>query len=437
MADRGRTRAADAGQDEEDDGALFAQLVHDLRNPLGVIAYFAEALPEADEQEKQEFAERLQLNARRALQVVEEFALLADLRHGRAVPDDAEWDGRALLEALIAEVEALERRPGAVRFDPTDGARLRGDRSQLACALRGVLRETVRNSPGEAILARLSDDDGCAVLTLTVPLRVDRELEIVPRFDETALAVELARGVAQLHGGTLSVEQRPGRATLALALPRWCRIRNSGTASLALGVPGGCAASEYAPIFLRRRAVPDTPIAHRSGTAISDPRHQRPRRDGTRLRARAPAEDPRRQDSGLVAGGRGVDLDVDVGVAVGPLQDAADGPAARRGRRAWRGSRRRRPGKPARAVDGLVQRGEHEHRRAWVLVSARRRRQTSKPLRSGIMTSSTIRSGGSADMASPSGPLPAVMTSRGMPLRCRKSVMRWRKSASSSITRTR
>jgi signal transduction histidine kinase len=220
MADRARARAADHRAEHDDDAVLFAQLVHDLRNPLGVIAYFAEALPQADEQEKQDFAERLQLNARRALQVVEEFALLADLRHGRAAPDDAEWDGQALLSETVAEVEALERRPGAVRWDAADGARLRGDRAQLACALRGVLRETVRSTPGEAVQARLTDEDGCAVLTLTVPLRVDREMEIVSRFDESALAVELARGVAQLHGGTLSIEQRPGRATLALALPR-------------------------------------------------------------------------------------------------------------------------------------------------------------------------------------------------------------------------
>lgn len=220
MAERGRERSGGHGEEHDEDAALLAQLVHDLRNPLGVIAYFAEVLPGADEAEKQDFAERLRLNARRALQVVEEFALLADLRHGRAAPDDAEWDARELLGEIIAEVEALERRPGAVRWDATEGARLRGDRGQLACALRGVLRETVRSSPGAAVVARLSDAEGCAVLTLTVPLRVDRDLEIVARFDESALAVELARGVARLYGGTLSIEQRPGRATLALALPR-------------------------------------------------------------------------------------------------------------------------------------------------------------------------------------------------------------------------
>ena len=57
-----RARPGTGGEHDED-AALFAQLIHDLRNPLGVIAYFAEALPEAGEAEKQDFAERLQLNA--------------------------------------------------------------------------------------------------------------------------------------------------------------------------------------------------------------------------------------------------------------------------------------------------------------------------------------------------------------------------------------
>jgi len=220
MASRMHRGAAEHDAPPEDDAALFAQLVHDLRNPLGVISYFAEALPEAAEAERPDFCERLQLNARRALQVVEEFALLADLRHARAVADDTDWDGAALLAELVAEVEALERRPGCVRWDASDGARLRGDRAQLACALRGVLRETVRSSGGAVVQARLTDEDACAVLTLSVPLRLDPALGIVAQLDEAALPIELARGVAELHGGTLSFEQRPGRATLAMALPR-------------------------------------------------------------------------------------------------------------------------------------------------------------------------------------------------------------------------
>jgi len=217
-----RTRATTTPPGEEaheTDAALFAQLVHDLRNPLGVIAYFAEALPEAVETERPELCERLQLNARRAMQVVEEFALLADLRHGRAVPDDTAWDGTALLQELVAEIEALERRPGCVELTAAPGAQMRGDRAQLACALRGVLREAVRGGSGGPVVARLTDDEGCAVLSLTVALRNDPVLEIVSRLDEASLPIELARGVASLHGGTFTMQQRPGRAALALALP--------------------------------------------------------------------------------------------------------------------------------------------------------------------------------------------------------------------------
>ncbi|MDX2168681.1 MAG: histidine kinase dimerization/phospho-acceptor domain-containing protein [Deltaproteobacteria bacterium] len=203
----------------EDDAALFAQLVHDLRNPLGVISYFAEALPEAAEIERPELCERLQLNTRRAMQVVEEFALLADLRHGRAVADDATWDGAALLTELVAEIEALERRPDCVDLNVSPGAEVRGDRAQLACAVRGLLRETVRGGSGPVVV-RLTDEDGCTVVSLAVPLRNDPELEIVSCLDEGALPLELARGVAELHGGTFTMEQRPGRAALAIALPR-------------------------------------------------------------------------------------------------------------------------------------------------------------------------------------------------------------------------
>lgn len=203
----------------EDDAALFAQLVHDLRNPLGVIAYFAEALPEAAEIERPELCERLQLNTRRAMQVVEEFALLADLRHGRAVADDTAWDGAALLAELALEIEALERRTDCIELNATPGASVRGDRAQLACAVRGLFRETARGGSGP-VNVRLTDEDGCTVISLTVPLRNDPVLEIVSCLDEGSLALELARGVAELHGGTFTIEQRPGRAALALALPR-------------------------------------------------------------------------------------------------------------------------------------------------------------------------------------------------------------------------
>jgi signal transduction histidine kinase len=58
---------------------LFEQLVHDLRNPLGIIGYFAQVIPTAPAAERDELCERVRVNAQRALDVLEEFVLLVDL----------------------------------------------------------------------------------------------------------------------------------------------------------------------------------------------------------------------------------------------------------------------------------------------------------------------------------------------------------------------
>ena len=89
---RGREPALPA----DGQGELLDRLVHDLRNPLGVIAYFAEVVSCADESERAEMCERLRINAQRALHILEEFSLLAELRQGASKPafeacDLADW----------------------------------------------------------------------------------------------------------------------------------------------------------------------------------------------------------------------------------------------------------------------------------------------------------------------------------------------------------
>src|SRR5262245_32672378 len=81
---------------------LFARLVHDLRNPLGIIAAFAEALADAPAEERDALCERLRVNAERALHVIEELSLLADLRAGRVEPAGLEeCDVDEVLEGIV------------------------------------------------------------------------------------------------------------------------------------------------------------------------------------------------------------------------------------------------------------------------------------------------------------------------------------------------
>ncbi|MGH7790006.1 MAG: sensor histidine kinase [Candidatus Binatia bacterium] len=201
------------------EGALFEQLIHDLRNPLGVVAYFAEALPTAPEAERAELCERLQVNAQRLLHVLEEFALLADLRRGQARAVVAEWPGDALLHELVVEIETMERCPGGVRLDLQPVA-LRGGREHLACALRALVRESVRSASGErGVSLHLGRGAAGALVEVHVPLRLDAGSGIAAALDEHTLALELVHGVAALYGGSLTIEQPPGEAVLRLVLP--------------------------------------------------------------------------------------------------------------------------------------------------------------------------------------------------------------------------
>jgi signal transduction histidine kinase len=209
--------AATAAAHRED--KLLEQLVHDLRNPLGVIAYFAEALTEAPEAERPEMCERLRINAGRALHLLEEFALLADLRHGRARAVTAADPVvvSALIDHLTVQIGAEQ---GGIALERAVAADflLPGDMSQWLRALRALLREAVRAASGEVKL-----DGECTVagrhVRITVPLRHDRALGITASLDVGSLAVELMRRVAELYRGTLSVQQRPGLAVLLVSLP--------------------------------------------------------------------------------------------------------------------------------------------------------------------------------------------------------------------------
>ena len=113
MGVRGMQRKRDSAiaLSEED---LFERLVHDLRNPLGVIAYFAEAVATASPAEHDDLCVRLRVNAQRLLHVLEEFSLLADLRSDRYVVGERS-DLGAAIDQLASELETMERRPGRIR----------------------------------------------------------------------------------------------------------------------------------------------------------------------------------------------------------------------------------------------------------------------------------------------------------------------------------
>lgn len=215
MQQRRASHSRAAVRDEE----LFEQLVHDLRNPLGAIAYYAEAVPDAAAAERAELCERLHVNAQRALHVLQEFSLLADLRAGRSEPAPDLCDPGELIDELAAELESMERRSGLIRRQVEVSTALRLPRVHLACTLRALLRELARaTAPDDALHVSVRTQGSDVRFELTAVLRAVPELGDVARLPTGGIEIELAERIAALYGGRCTIERKPGRGVITLVL---------------------------------------------------------------------------------------------------------------------------------------------------------------------------------------------------------------------------
>lgn len=211
---------SEAGKPLVPEEELFDRLVHDLRNPLGVIAYFADAVSDATAAERDEMYERLRVNAQRALHVLEEFSLLSELRHGRGKAGLEVCDVAELIHQLTAELELTERRPGWVRRRVEVRTPLRVPRAHLACALRALLREALRAAAHEDVLELFAREEGpLVVFGLTASAGGHPSSQGATWLPTCGVELELAERVAALCGGRCSTEQDSGRSTVTLSLP--------------------------------------------------------------------------------------------------------------------------------------------------------------------------------------------------------------------------
>lgn len=171
---------------------LFARLVHDLRNPLGIIAAFAETLADAPTEEHAELCERVRVNAERALHVLEELSLLADLRAGHA--ERADLEDADLGELLDRVAGTMERHAERIRRTAGGSRRALLPGVHLACALRSVLRQVVHETA--------PDDDIELTASIAPPALSIRVAVATPL---RGLDVELADAVASLYGGRCEI----------------------------------------------------------------------------------------------------------------------------------------------------------------------------------------------------------------------------------------
>jgi heavy metal sensor kinase len=215
-----------------------ADAAHELRTPLTVLKGGIEVALRAGrspEEYRGVLASSLE-EVERLIRLAEDLLLLSRSIAGPETPREP-----VELEPLLLEVFEVGVRLGrsagvSLRIDDAEPAAVRGDAVALRRAMLNLVENAVKyTAPGGKVELSLTSDDRVAGFTVAdtgigiEPAEAERIFEPFVRLDAargretggTGLGLAIARSIVIAHGGTLTVESRPGagsRFTISLPL---------------------------------------------------------------------------------------------------------------------------------------------------------------------------------------------------------------------------
>jgi heavy metal sensor kinase len=204
-----------------------ADAAHELRTPLAVLRGGIEVALRADrppEEYRRVLASSLE-EVERLIRLAEDLLLLS-----RAIAGPEEARAQVDLEPLLLEVFDAGARLGqaagvTVRIDTATPAVVRGEATALRRALLNLVENAIKYTPpGGKVELGLVTGDGLGVFMVAdtgigiEPADTDRIFEPFVRLDAArardtggaGLGLAIARSIVVAHGGTLTVESRPG-----------------------------------------------------------------------------------------------------------------------------------------------------------------------------------------------------------------------------------
>jgi two-component system sensor histidine kinase CreC len=212
-------------------------LAHELKAPLSAIRGAAELLgEEMPREERKRFIVNLRSESERMQRIVERLLELSALeaRHGRV--DFAEVSVRSIVDETVAQ----SRNPAAVRavelvVDPVTDVLVRGEKFLLSQAIGNLLQNALEfSTTGSRVTVEvvtepsrvqiIIEDGGPGIPPYAIEKIFDRFYSL-PRPDSgrksSGLGLSIVQEIARLHGGEVSVGNRPqGGARAVFSLPR-------------------------------------------------------------------------------------------------------------------------------------------------------------------------------------------------------------------------
>ncbi len=234
---------------------FIANVSHEMKTPLTVVAGFTETLQDLDLDEKQR-ARYLQLmheQARNMKRLVDDLLTLSSLESEQNPLAEAPFAIEPLLIALGADANALSGGRHAIAVDIRDAGIVVGSRDELASAFGNLVSNAIRYTPegGSVTLSwRIAEDgrgefavedSGIGIAAEHIPrlterfYRVDRSRSRAT--GGTGLGLAIVKHVLMRHDAELDVVSEPGKGSTFTVLLPASRVRRAAGQDAAAGAP--------------------------------------------------------------------------------------------------------------------------------------------------------------------------------------------------------
>ncbi len=216
---------------------FLANMSHELRTPLNSIIGFSDALktqlfgPLGGDKYR-EYAEDINASGLHLLEVISDILDISKIEAGELAASDEEVDLPDLVESAIKMLREQAEKNGIMlsRVFPQDCPGLRADPRHIKQIVLNLVSNSLKFTPagGKIRLEILvGDDQGLLLVVEDTGIgieesNIEKALEpfgqvgdIYSRpFEGTGLGLPLAKSLAELHGGSLSLESQPGKGTM-------------------------------------------------------------------------------------------------------------------------------------------------------------------------------------------------------------------------------
>ncbi len=223
---------------------FLANLSHELRTPLNAIIGFSEIIRDEmfgiDSREKyREYAADIHENGQHLLSLIQDILDFSRLQSGRATLREESVDLAQAAAAAMGAVSAVARERGVrISIGIRSGMPpIHADPTRIRQILINLIGNAVKFTPAGGrveIRAGLSEDGGAVLQVIDsgigmAPEDIPRALEpfcqlentYTRRFGGTGLGLPLCKTLAERHGGSLSIDSRPGfGTTVTVRLPQ-------------------------------------------------------------------------------------------------------------------------------------------------------------------------------------------------------------------------